>query len=167
MGGGQAGDEGAQQFALAGAGGADQQAVRAHSALRGLLEVQLDDLAVLGDADRHLEPGVLGQPGTPLGRDVEGAYVTDAEHGGQVEVGFQGPVDQVDAAAGTHRGEGPGQLLGLDGAEPVGPAADVLGAAGEAHLAGADREPQHLGSAGHRAGEVEQHHSAYPGAQQP
>ena len=34
--------QGAQQLALAGAGGADEQAVRAHAVLRGLLEVQLD-----------------------------------------------------------------------------------------------------------------------------
>ena len=49
-------DQGAQQLALTGAGGADEQPVWAHPALRGFLDVQLDPVAVLGDPDRHLQP---------------------------------------------------------------------------------------------------------------
>lgn len=42
VGDGQPQDEGAQEFGLAGAGGADTEAVRAHAVLRGLLEVEHD-----------------------------------------------------------------------------------------------------------------------------
>ena len=52
----QAQHQGAQQLGLAGTGGADAQAVRAHAVLRGLLEVEHDRLAVLADTDRHPQP---------------------------------------------------------------------------------------------------------------
>ena len=48
--------QGAEQLRLAGPGRADDQAVRPHAALRGLLDVQLDRLAAGVEADRHPEP---------------------------------------------------------------------------------------------------------------
>ena len=60
VGGGQPEHQRAQQLRLAGAGGADEQAVRAHAVLRGLLEVQLDRAAVGADADRHPQPVAVG-----------------------------------------------------------------------------------------------------------
>ena len=56
--------EGAQQLGLAGAGGADDQAVRAHAALCGLLEVQVDRLAVGVGPDRHPQL-IPRRPGPP------------------------------------------------------------------------------------------------------
>ncbi len=50
----------AQQLRLAGTGRADQQAVRAHAVLRGLLQVQLDRTAVGADADRHTQTVAIG-----------------------------------------------------------------------------------------------------------
>ena len=43
----------AQELRLAGTGRADAQAVRAHALHRGFLDVQLDQLALLADAERH------------------------------------------------------------------------------------------------------------------
>ena len=48
-------DEGAQQLALAGAGGADAEAVRAHAELRGLLEVEQHRRPAVVDPDRYPE----------------------------------------------------------------------------------------------------------------
>ena len=58
---GQAGDQRAQQLALARAGGADEHAVRAHAALGRLLEVELEHLAVGRAADRRAQ--ALGRAG--------------------------------------------------------------------------------------------------------
>ena len=55
VGGGQAGHQRAQQLALARSGGPHQHAVRAHAALGGLLEVELEDLAVGGAPDRRAQ----------------------------------------------------------------------------------------------------------------
>jgi hypothetical protein len=54
-------DQGPEQFGLAGAGGADAQAVRAHAALRRFLEIEDHRLAVLADADRHPQRGERAQ----------------------------------------------------------------------------------------------------------
>ena len=62
---GQAGDQRAQQLALARAGRADEHAVRAHPALGRLLEVELEHLAVGRAADRRAQ--ALGaRPPAPL-----------------------------------------------------------------------------------------------------
>ena len=70
--------EGAQQLALAGAGGADQQAVRAHAVLRGLLEVELDRRAVRADAELHPQP-VPVRPWHPGVVRVERVRVAEVE----------------------------------------------------------------------------------------
>ena len=53
---GQPQHEGAQQFGLARTRRADDQPVRAHPALRGLLDVELDRMTAGTDADRYPEP---------------------------------------------------------------------------------------------------------------
>ncbi len=78
----------AQQLGLSGAGGADQHPVRAHAALRGLLDVQLDGRAVGGEPERHPQPVGDAAPGPGLG-DVVPVQVGDAEQGGEVEVGVE------------------------------------------------------------------------------
>ena len=55
VGGGEPGDQRAQQLALARAGGSHQHAVRAHPALGRLLEVELEHLAVGRPADRRAQ----------------------------------------------------------------------------------------------------------------
>ena len=79
-------DQGAQQLALAGAGGADEHAVRAHAALGGLLDVEFDGRAVLVDADRHPQP--VGRDRDPQsGRGSKRGQVVDIQQLGHVEVG--------------------------------------------------------------------------------
>ena len=60
----QAEHQGAQELGLAGAGRADDQAVRAHALLGGLLDVEVDDGAAVAEADRHPQP-VAGGPLPP------------------------------------------------------------------------------------------------------
>ncbi len=71
-------DQRAQELRLAGSGGADDQAVRAHALLGGLLDVQVHHRAALAEADRHPEP-VAGGAGAPGGARLEPAYVAEAE----------------------------------------------------------------------------------------
>ena len=70
--------QGSQYLGLAGAGGSDDQAVRTHALLGGLLDVQRDRLALGGQADRHPQPVTL-QARPPVHRRVEVAHVPDAE----------------------------------------------------------------------------------------
>ena len=74
--------ERAQQFGLAGPGRADHQAVRPHSALRGLLDVQFDGLSGGADADRDPQP-VTGRPRPPRCAGRQGPDVRDADQVGQ------------------------------------------------------------------------------------
>ena len=71
-------DQRAQQLALARAGRADADAVRAHAELRGLLQVEQDRAALVVDADRHAQE-LRGAAGAPRGLRVDGIHVGDAE----------------------------------------------------------------------------------------
>ena len=63
--GGQAGDQRAQQLALARAGRADEHAVRAHAALGRLLEVELEHVALRRAGDRRAQ-ALRARPPAPL-----------------------------------------------------------------------------------------------------
>ena len=103
----------AQQLALAGAGRADQQAVRAHAVLRRLLEVQLDRPAVRADPDRHPQPVPVGPAGPGAGQ-VEVVRVAQAEQVGQAEVGgHRRRLVRVRRGRQPQRRQLPGQHLGL------------------------------------------------------
>ena len=60
--------------------------MRAHALQGRLLDVQLDGVAVLVDADRHPQPVGL-RPRCPQRPRVERGQVVDSEQLGQVEVG--------------------------------------------------------------------------------
>ena len=75
---GEAEHQRAQELRLAGAGGADHQAVRPHALLRGLLEVQVDRRPAVAETDRHPQPVARG-PGAPGGRRVVPADVAEPE----------------------------------------------------------------------------------------
>ncbi len=98
---GEPGDQGAQQFALAGAGGADDESVRADAALRGLLEVHGQRFAGAGHPDGDAEQFLLVGGAAPGGR-VEGRHVGDAEHAGEGDVLGE---DLVALAGEAQRGE--------------------------------------------------------------
>ena len=76
---GQAEHERAEELGLAGAGGADAQAVRTHAAHRGLLDVQLDGMAVLGRADGDTK-ALVERTRSPRLPYVERERVAHAEH---------------------------------------------------------------------------------------
>ncbi len=138
----QAQDQGAQEFALAGAGGADEQAVRSHAALRGLLDVELHGTAVDADGHRDPQPGGTGLPGE-VGPGVVPVEVGYAEQRGQLDVRLQ-RLGDVGAQADPAGGEQPRQGLGAQRAEPVGAAQrhrPLLAAAVGAHQA--DRVGSH------------------------
>jgi len=78
VGDGQPEHERPQQFGLAGSGRADDQAMRAHAALRRLLDVEFHRAAVGAVADRHPQP-VPRRPGLPQGGHVQRAQAVDAE----------------------------------------------------------------------------------------
>ncbi|SCF92202.1 hypothetical protein GA0115255_111291, partial [Streptomyces sp. Ncost-T6T-2b] len=99
--------EGAQQFGLARTGGADQEAVRPHAVLRGLLDVQVEDASVGGQSDGDPQP-VPQRARAPQLVQVEPARVPYPDEAGQRGVG----VVQV---LGRHRPgvqPEPGELLG-------------------------------------------------------
>ncbi len=75
---GQAQDQGAQELRLAGTGRADDQAVRAHSLLGRLLDVQVHDPSAVADPDRHPQP-VTRRPGPPGPGRVEGVDVAQSQ----------------------------------------------------------------------------------------
>jgi hypothetical protein len=77
--------QGAQQLALSGAGGADEQAVRAHAVLRRLLEVQFYRATVEADADRYPQPVAVGPAGPDL-HQIELVGIIDAEQGSQSQI---------------------------------------------------------------------------------
>jgi hypothetical protein len=114
VGGSQGHHEAAQQLALAGAGGADAEPVRAHPADRALLEVEVDEGSLGGDPYRHPEHLPV-RPRRPRLRGVEGARV-DAERRHQV-----GAVAAAAARAGRQlrRQQPPRQLLGLGDGQHV------------------------------------------------
>lgn len=93
VGGDQREDEGAQQLGLAGAGGADAQAVWAHAQLGGLLEVEEYGFMALADADRDAQEGALAA-GRPQPVQVEPGDVVDAEQLREVDRTGQRGVDQ-------------------------------------------------------------------------
>lgn len=82
VGGGQGQDEGAQQLALAGAGGTHAQPVRTDAQLGGLLEVQQHRLVAVGEADGNAQ-GVLARCEVPTAQQVDGGGVVDGEKGGE------------------------------------------------------------------------------------
>ena len=88
VGDGQAEHQGAQQLGLARSGGADHQAVRAHPALGGLLDVQLDGLTGGADADRHPQP-IPRRAGPPGRAGRQRPDVRDADQVGQPGGGGQ------------------------------------------------------------------------------
>ncbi len=103
-------DEGAQEFRLPGACGADAQTVRAHAELRGLLEVQEHRLAGVVDADGDAQEGTLAA-GRPQTRHVELRHVVDAEQVGEVDGPGQGGVGER-LGGQAQRRQHPGQALG-------------------------------------------------------
>ncbi len=115
---GEAGHQGAQQFALAGPGRADDQAVRTHAALGRLLEVQLDRPALRVDAEWHAQP-LARRPGLPADRRVHVPRVGQAEQGGQREGVRQRGLPGRDRAE-VERGQRSGQRFGFGLGQPVG-----------------------------------------------
>ncbi len=113
VGGHQGEDEGAQELALAGAGGADAQAVRAHAELGAFLEVEEDGFAAVADADGHAQEGAFAAR-LPQGAHVEGGRVVDAEELGEVHGSGQRRVDEG-LGGQAQRGEQSGQALGAGG----------------------------------------------------
>ncbi len=113
----------AQQLRLAGAGGADADAVWTHAALGRLLEVELDGAAVVRCADRDAE--LLAQrSGAPGDAGVERQRVAGAEQRREVADGLESGVAGRDVAVlrvgepvGRH---GAGQHLAVHGRHAVG-----------------------------------------------
>ncbi len=167
---GEAEDEGAQQLGLAGAGGADQHAVRAHAALCGLLDVEFDGASVGADGDRDPQPGGAGVL-AEQGLGFEAVQVGDAEEGGELHVGEQ-RLDGVGGEAHPVGGDEPGERFGGAGSDLVGAAEDgglLLAAAVGADQGdgvGGDVEAQRGASRppGEGAGEVQDDGVAVAGA---
>ncbi len=111
--------ERAEHLGLAGAGGADDQTVRAHALLGRLLDVERDGLALRGHADRDAQP-VARQARAPGHVQVEVADVTDAQQvdqlGGDLVVGPLRPGLDVQGqqAAGGRLGVGHRHLVAVD-----------------------------------------------------
>ena len=121
VGGGQPGHQRAQQLALARSGGPHQHAVRAHAALGRLLEVQLQELAVGGAADRGAQAG-RARPRAPGTLGIEGVGRRQAEQVDELDVHAQ-PALAVAALGEAERRQRPRGGLG-------GPEVDVV----EEHL---------------------------------
>ena len=112
--------EGAQELGLAGAGRADDEAVRTHALLGGLLDVERDDLAAAADTDGDPQPVAL-QPGSPGRGRVEVADVTEAEEVDQLGAGGEG-ITHLHLTADEHRCQTSRRSLGLGHAHLVGKA---------------------------------------------
>ncbi|SCE55516.1 hypothetical protein GA0115252_163611, partial [Streptomyces sp. DfronAA-171] len=112
-------DEGAQEFALAGAGGTDAQPVRSHAELRGLLEVEEHGLVPVGEADRHPQQLARGAR-APQSGEVEAGRVLDAEERGEVDGPGDGRPLGGRLGGEPQRGEGAGEALGGGRAHLVG-----------------------------------------------
>ncbi len=133
--------EGAQQLGLAGAGGADDEAVRAHPAEGGLLDVELDRLAGGPDADGHAQQVAQG-PRLPHQVRVEVGDVAEAEHVGQLGRADEAVVVAPGLGEAVRR-EAPGEGVGLDGTDRIGDADPVDAALlADAEPALARHEPQ-------------------------
>jgi len=117
----QAKDQGPEQLRLARAGGPDDQAVRPHAALRGLLDVQFDRLPPGVQPDRHPQP-VPRRPGAPQAARPERFRVVDAEQRGERGVHRQRVLTGQGPAQRAHRRELAGERLRLRDREPVGDA---------------------------------------------
>ena len=137
--------QGAQELRLAGAGRTDHQAVRAHALLGGLLDVEVDRAAALGDADRHPQPVARGAR-APGGAGVERVHVTEAEE--VHEVGGAGGLAVATGGDGVQRRQPAGERLGGGQVALVREAADRLGADPQR----GDRE---LAVLGRRVGELQ------------
>ncbi len=117
--------QGAQQLRLAGTGGADQHAVRAHAALCRFLEVEIDVGAVRSDADRDPQP-LRGTARTVQTGRIGGVQITDAEQIRQLHVLLEralGPRRGAQPVGGEDGGEGAGRVR----SQGVGPAQVRLG----------------------------------------
>ncbi len=71
-------DERAQHLRFAGPGGSDDEAVRAHALLGGLLDVEDERIALLGLTDRHSKT-VSFEPPRPGAVEVDVADVGQSE----------------------------------------------------------------------------------------
>ncbi len=144
--------------------------MRAHAALRGLLDVQFDRPPVRADGDRDAQPGGAGVP-PPDRVGVEPVQVGDAEQGRQLGV-VRERFDRVGGEAHPVRRDQPGQRLGGDRTHPVGAAEHrglLLAAAVGAHQGDrvrGDVETQGgaAGAPGEAVGEVEDDGVAVAGA---
>ena len=93
--------------------------MRPHAALGGLLDVQLDRLAVGIKADRHAQP-VAGCPDSPQAAHLQCFRIVEAEQRGQRGVHRQRVLTKRGAARRAQRGKLAGERLGLREREPVG-----------------------------------------------
>ena len=147
----QAEHERAQQLGLARPGGADDQPVRAHAALRRLLDVELDRLAVGADPDRHAQP-VARRAGAPRHGGVDRARIAEAQQVGQAEVDRQ----RVGRLGRRRRhpqvADRAGERLGLRDAQRVGDA--------QRHASRRRRRPPRRTSVSESAVDVEAGHPA-------
>ncbi len=144
---GQAGDQGAEQFALAGTGRADHQAVRAHAALGRLLQVQFDRSALGVDADRDAQP-VARRAALPGDLGVQVAGVADAEQTGQAQRVRHRRLGHHRRGA-VERGQLAGQGFRRGGVDPITAAQQgdpllVVGADNHADLAVRDVQAQRV-----------------------
>jgi hypothetical protein len=133
MGGGQGQDQGAEQLALARAGGPDAQPVGAHAQLGRLLEVEQQRLPGVGHPDRHPEDVALAA-GRPQGGQVEVGRVVDAEHARQAHRAGVRVVLDGRGGREPQRGQQAGQPLGQGGRDLVGHAGHRRRRAGAAEV---------------------------------
>ena len=106
----------------------DDEAVRAHALLGGLLDVERDDGPRLVDADRHAQPVAL-EARPPRGVGLEVAHVAAAEQVDQLGGGTE-RVTRLGLVPGVPRREPARGRLGAHGGQLVGDA--VGGPSGEA-----------------------------------
>ena len=121
MGQGQAEHQRPEQLGLARAGRADDQAVRAHAALRGLLDVQLDGLARRRRCRSAPAAGCAAAAAATASGTSSMSGLGDAEQRRQRGVGRQRVVGRA-ADAGPQRRELPGEGVGLGQRQRVGDA---------------------------------------------
>ena len=127
---GQRQNEGSQHLGLSGARRADDEAVRAHSVERRLLDVQIDRFVLGGQADGHAQAVAL-QTRPPGDVRVEVADVAQTQEVHKLGGGLPGGVDGCARRRGVGlyeslRGQAPGGGLGLNHGKSVRPAADRL-----------------------------------------
>ncbi len=147
--------EGAQQLGLAGSGGADAQAVRAHSFLRGFLQVQHHRGAVLADTDRDTQAFGAGARAPGAAR-LHGfrvvQVVVQVEEIGELQVGEQRFI-QIAAGGRVQGCELEGECLGGLVTEAVGrPFVDEAVAGLQAQRTGTHHDREAAACAGEPAG---------------